>query len=120
MSDDDPSKQHNVMESIQPEHEKRNDHVHTAQKVFLNGKKLIQTIHSTILVRITRGPGFDPQLRYLIFFRSSVPVSVFLSFDWCVEKNDFMNVFIQSGTEINVLYKLWPVSMYCRLLASLR
>ena len=31
------------------------------------------------LVRITRGPGFDPQLRCLNFFRFSVPMSV-LSF----------------------------------------
>ena len=35
------------------------------------------------LVRITRGPGFDPQLRCLNFFVSPSQCQCFLSFDWC-------------------------------------
>ena len=44
-------------------------------------------------MRITRGPGFGPQLRCLNFFHSSVPLSV-LSYKWCAEKNGLMKDYI--------------------------
>ena len=45
------------------------------------------------LVRITRGPGFDPQLRRLNFFRFSVRMSV-LSFFRRLKENYLFDVFV--------------------------
>ena len=54
------------------------------------------------LVRITRGPGFEPQLCCLNFFRFSVPMSV-LSFDGN-KKNGLIDVYVHCQDRLSDRY----------------